>query len=75
MSNMSYVRHENTANDLSDVCSQWNDYDDIEEFSEYELKGRRQILKLAVMLYRALEDSDMIDQDGNLTEDAVEVYL
>jgi hypothetical protein len=45
MSNMSYCRHENTANDLADVVENW--VDDPSELNEYELRGRRRIIELA----------------------------
>lgn len=49
MANMSYCRHENTANDLFDVWAQWEDY--TEGTSVYEDKGRRRIIRLVEEMY------------------------
>ena len=44
MSNMSYCRFENTANDLADCVDNW---DDIDKDNEDEVKGRNRIIRLA----------------------------
>ena len=46
MSNMSYCRFENTAKDLQDCWYAWTDVPD-DELSEYELAGKRRIIKIA----------------------------
>jgi hypothetical protein len=46
MTNMSYCRHENTANDLQDVVDRWNDFDP-DDATPYEIDGRRRIVELA----------------------------
>jgi len=43
---MSYCRFENTAKDLQDCWGAWNDLPD-DELSEYELAGKRRIIKIA----------------------------
>lgn len=49
MANMSYVRHENTYNDLADVWEQWYDYE--EGSSEYEDRARKNIKALVREMY------------------------
>lgn len=49
MANMSYCRHENTADDLQDVWEQWGEY--IEGTSEYEDKARWRIIRLVGEMY------------------------
>lgn len=46
MGNMSYCRHENTANDLQNVVENWHDYDETTANS-YERRGRERIINLA----------------------------
>ena len=45
MSNMSYCRHENTANDLEDCYERWDDFDP-EDSSSHEIRGRKKLLRL-----------------------------
>lgn len=48
MSNMSYCKYRNTANDLEDVVDTWEDAEfSVEELSEDEKIGREKIIKLA----------------------------
>lgn len=44
MSNMSYCRFENTSLDLADCYEQW---DNDENLSEYEVEAKARILRLA----------------------------
>jgi hypothetical protein len=69
---MSYCRHENTARDLHDVLEKWNDDDD---FSDAERRGRLSILRMALKLVKALEDEDMLNIDGTLHDEAEYVYV
>ena len=43
MANMGHCRFENTSHDLADCYEHWDD----EDLSEYEVKARARILKLA----------------------------
>lgn len=43
MSNMGYCRFENTAHDLADCYDHWDD----EDISEYEIKAKARIFRLA----------------------------
>lgn len=46
MSNMSYCRHENTAEDLEEVVEQWHYFDE-EDSSSQEIRARKRIIELA----------------------------
>lgn len=60
MANMSYVRHENTYNDLTDVWERWYDYE--EGSSEYEDRARKGIKELVREMYMAFAyDEDWED--------------
>jgi hypothetical protein len=45
MGNMSYCRHENTAQDLEDVWEKWDDFDP-DEADDREKAGRARLLSL-----------------------------
>lgn len=66
MGNMSYCRHENTAIDLRDVIENWEDVPN----NEHEIKARKRILEMIVTVYASLEDNGLVDEVGELTEDA-----
>ena len=63
MSNMSYCRHENTADNLSDVIELWHEYDPMEA-NEFEKKGRKQLISLCKELLRCAGDSNEGEDDG-----------
>ena len=55
MSNMSYCRFENTANDLDDCFEHW---DDDEELTEEEKRGKEKILDLCRDIVDSYGDED-----------------
>jgi len=46
MGNMSYCQFENTSNDLQDCVDNWEL--DKEEATDYEIKGKKKIIELAI---------------------------
>ncbi len=56
MSNMSYCRFENTANDLQDCIYAIQD-NEINEMSEYEIRGAISLIELAKDLITNYEDN------------------
>lgn len=62
MGNMSYCRHENTANDLQDVQEQWWDFDE-DTASEYEKRGRKRIVDLVAEMYADFVDEGLIAEE------------
>jgi hypothetical protein len=58
MSNMSYCRHENTANDLADVVECWEDFDSATA-NQFELSGRKRIIELAREIVEMTEGEDL----------------
>ena len=55
MSNMSYCRFENTANDLAD-CVQAIEYGETDNMNEYERQGLSRLLELAEQLTSMREE-------------------
>lgn len=55
MANMSYVRHENTLRDLSDVWDRWEDGPD----NEFERDARQELVWLVKEMAEALEYGDL----------------
>ena len=66
MGNMGYCRHENVAGDLRDVIENWEYVPN----NEHEIKARKRILEMIVTAYASLEDNGLVDEVGELTEDA-----
>ena len=60
MSNMSYCRHENTANDLADVLDRWDDFNE-EEATQFELNGRLRIIRMVRELNERFEEEGIYD--------------
>ena len=61
--NMSYCRHENTADDLEDVWDKWYDWDE-EDASNYEKNGRRKIVRIVREMANNIDsDSDFGAED------------
>jgi len=56
MSNMSYCRFENTAQDLNDCWENWQENE--EELSGFERRGRDRILELAKQIVDEFGDED-----------------
>lgn len=56
MANMSYCRFENTANDLQDCIYAIQD-NEINELSNYEIRGAKDLLELAKDLINNYEDN------------------
>ena len=52
MTNMSYCRFENTLGDLKDC---WDNINDIEDASEYEIKARYDLVKLCIEISNAFD--------------------
>ncbi len=53
MASMGYCRHENTAIELARVWEEWEDYE--RGTSEYEDRGRRQIVRLVAEMHGQFE--------------------
>ena len=58
MSNMSYCRFENTANDLADCRDHWDEVDDAELSSDHERKGKARLKKIILEMASWWEDDD-----------------
>jgi len=72
MSNMSYCRHENTYNDLSEVWDKWVDANGIDRETgnfanlnnyDYEIRARRGLIQLVVEMYEDFVDNGIYDPD------------
>lgn len=68
MGNMSYCRHENTNNDLTEVLQQWDSVPD----SESELTARRLILQNAIQIVDALKKDGLYDPITGVLEQGAE---
>ena len=67
--NMSYCRHENTADDLEDVWDKWYDWDE-EDASNYEKNGRRKIVRIVREMANNIDsDSDFGAEDFGADDD------
>ena len=68
MGNMSYCRHENTNNDLTEVLQQWDSVPD----SESELTARRLILQNAIHIVDALKKDGLYNPITGVLEPGAE---
>lgn len=62
MSNMSYVRHENTLRDLEQVIEEWDDFYE-DESSGSEIRARERFPKVIEEFYWNLAAAGLIDQE------------
>lgn len=60
MPNMTYCRHENTADALADVWSRWDDFDE-ESATQFELGGRRRLIELVQEMHQRFEEDGVYD--------------
>ena len=58
LSNMSYCRFENTANDLADCIENWDDVPDDELSSDHERRGKNRLKKMILEIASSLEGDD-----------------
>lgn len=59
---MSYCRHENTARDLDDVWENWQDTTD--DLNEYEVEGRKRIIRLVQEMNEHFESNGVYEEEG-----------
>lgn len=60
MVSMSYCRHENTASEMSQVVDKWYDYE--EGDNEYEDRGRKAVVRLALEIVALAQEEGMLSE-------------
>lgn len=80
MPNMSYCRHENTANDLADVVENWvnshgyNPEGERVNLDEYETAGRARLIEMVTELYHSFVEDGIVTEDGEIVNTDTHVW-